>query len=286
MNSNKKEFDTIEEELIKRNAILIPHGSFVQYYGTEKVEQLEMMHYGTKGILKWESDREKERTWLKEAGLKLPRRFKNPDDIDRAVIIKFHGAGGGQNYFIANSPEDFYEQIKIYNKENQEYAIQEYIVGVPIYCHYFYSRLRDELEIMGFDKRYESNADSIGRIAAGDQLINHITTSYTVTGNIPLVVRESLLPEFFDMGDRVVQTSLTKEDTGLFGPFCLEGIIDPDLNFICFEISARIVAGTNPYTEGSPYTWIKYHEPMSTGRRIARDIKEAIELDKMDKILG
>ena len=284
--NSMSEFARVEKQLMQRNAVLIPHGSFVQYYGVDKVEQLEVMHYGTKGILKWESDREIERQWLKEAGLRLPRRFKNPDDIDCPVIIKFHGASGGQNYFIANSPEDFYSQIDTYNTADKDYVIQEYIVGVPMYCHYFYSRFRDELEIMGFDKRYESNADSIGRIAARDQLSAHIQTSYTVTGNIPLVVRESMLPEFFEMGDRVVEVSFTKEKTGLYGPFCLEGIIDPQLRFIVFEISARIVAGTNPYTNGSPYTWIKYHEPMSTGRRIAMDIREAIEADQIEAILG
>jgi 5-formaminoimidazole-4-carboxamide-1-(beta)-D-ribofuranosyl 5'-monophosphate synthetase len=62
--------------------------------------------------------------------------------------------------------------------------------------------------------------------------------------------------------------------------------VDPELNFNVFEISARIVAGTNPFINGSPYTWLRYNEPMSTGRRIARDIKQAIEMDKLDLILG
>ena len=66
--NDMSEFPKVEKQLMKRNAILIPHGSFVEYYGTDKVESLQMMHYGTKGILKWESDREKEREWLKEAG--------------------------------------------------------------------------------------------------------------------------------------------------------------------------------------------------------------------------
>jgi 5-formaminoimidazole-4-carboxamide-1-(beta)-D-ribofuranosyl 5'-monophosphate synthetase len=62
--------------------------------------------------------------------------------------------------------------------------------------------------------------------------------------------------------------------------------MDPELNYYVFEISARIVAGTNPFTHGSPYTWLRYDEPMSTGRRIARDIKEAIEKGQIEKVLG
>lgn len=282
---NFQHFFKIEKDLMAKNAIVIPHGSFVSYLGWERVQQLKCMHYGTKAILEWESDRTKERQWLLDAGLNLPAVFKHPEDIDRPVIVKFHGAKGGLGYFIAKTPGEFYDRIKEYPHE-KDYAIQEYIVGVPIYVHYFYSRLADELEIMSFDKRYESNADSIGRIAAKDQLVVDIKTSYTITGNMTLVIRESLLPKLFEMGENVVKASRKFVKGGLFGPFCLEMIIDKDLNFYVFEISARIVAGTNLYIEGSPYTALRYKEPMSTGRRIARDIKQAIGAGQIEKVLG
>lgn len=279
-----QDFFTIEDQLIAQNAIVIPHGSFVSYIGWQNVQTLRIMHFGTKGILQWESDRTKEREWLLKAGLRMPAIFKRPEDIDRAVIVKFHGAKGGLGYFIANTPQEFYDRIKQYPTE-RDYVIQEYIVGVPIYCHYFYSPLTNELEVMSFDKRYESNADSIGRIAARDQLDVRIQTSYTITGNIPLVVRESLLPDIFRMGEAVVKESQKICKPGLFGPFCLEMIVDKDLNFWVFEISARIVAGTNLYMDGSPYTKLRYREPMSTGRRIAREIKLAVEQGELQKIL-
>ena len=282
------DFFKIEGELIKRNAIVIPHGSFVSYLGPEKIkDSLKAMHYGSKGILIWESDRTMERKWLKNAGLNLPRIYKTPEESDGPAIIKFHGAKGGFGYFIAHSPEEFRERIKKF-KNPEDYVIQEYVVGVPMYVHYFQSALTGELEIMSFDKRYESNADSIGRIAAKDQIGTDIQTSYTITGNMPIVVRESLLPMFFKIGENVVKASkkLDGVPKGLYGPFCLEGIIDPNLNFRVFEISARIVAGTNPYTNGSPYTWLRYNEPMSTGRRIAREIKTAIESGRLQDILG
>jgi len=275
----------IEPQLIKKNAILIPHGSFVAHVGAEKAKKIKAMHYGAKGILEWEADRQKQREWLVNAGIKVPKVIKKPEDIDRTVIIKFHGAKGGQGYFLANNEHEFRERIKEF-PDHDGYAIQEYIVGVPIYTHYFYSRLTGELEVMGFDKRYESNADSIGRIAAKDQVEANIHTTYTIVGNSPLVVRESLLPGIFDMGEKVVKFSKQLVKEGLFGPFCLEGVVDPELNYYVFEISARIVAGTNPFVNGSPYTWLKYNEPMSTGRRIARDIKMAIEGNKIAKILG
>ncbi|MDP3733532.1 MAG: DUF1297 domain-containing protein, partial [Candidatus Daviesbacteria bacterium] len=35
----------------------------------------------------------------------------------------------------------------------------------------------------------------------------------------------------------------------------------------------------------SPYTYLNYSEPMSTGRRIAREIKEAIKKNKLKEVL-
>jgi len=283
---NWKDFSLIEKQLNKKNAILIPHGSLVEYLGFEAMEKLKCMHYGTRAIIKWESDRTKERKWLKGAGLRLPKIFKSPSKIDRPVIVKFHGAGGGHGYFIAKSPGEFAKKIEAYPEE-KDYAIQEYIIGVPIYAHYFYSPLSKTLEIMSFDKRYESNADSIGRITAKDQIDTDLNSSYTIIGNIPLVLRESLLPQYWQMGMNIVQESQKIEGPkGLFGPFCLETIVDQNLNFYVFEISARIVAGTNAFINGTPYTWLRYNEPMSTGRRIARDIKQAIESNCLQDVLN
>lgn len=284
---NWDDWGSIEKILLKKNAIIIPHGSFVSYMGPDRVKKMKSMYYGTKEILQWESDRRMERQWLLKSKLLLPQVLESPDDIDRPVIVKFHGAGGGFGYFVVRTPEQFYEvKNRKYPKET-DFTIQEYIVGVPLYIHYFYSPVTKELEIMSFDKRYESNADSIGRIRAEDQIAAKIYTSYTIVGNVPIVVRESMLPELFAMGERVVKESQKLgAGKGLFGPFCLETIVTRKLQVYVFEISARIVAGTNPFIEGSPYTALRYDVPMSTGRRIAREIKEAIMKGRLKDILG
>jgi len=280
-------FERIQDQLIKQNAILIPHASFITYMGFERIENLKVPYFGNKKILKWESDRSMERRWLKKAGLKLPKIFKKPEDIDRPVIIKFHGAGGGKGYFLAKNYKDFQKKIKLHL--GKKYVIQEYILGVHMYAHYFNSPLTNETELMGFDKRYESNVDSLGRISARDQMAlpkEQVDPSYVIVGNMPLVVRESYLPRYIQKGENVVKESKKIAPPGLFGPFCLETIMTPGEDIITFEISARIVAGTNPYVNGSPYTWLRYDEPMSTGRRIAREIKLAIEKNKLKKVLS
>lgn len=276
---------SIEQQLIEQNVIMVPHGSFFSAYtDLEMLNKSKTYYFGNKAILPQEQSRTKQRSWLKQAGLTLPRIYETPADIDGPVIIKFYGAGGGKGYFLAKNTEEFNEKIKPF--KDRKYIIQEYIVGAPIYTHYFYSPLNDELEIMSMDKRYETNVDSIGRISAKDQLDLNIETSYNIMGNMPVVVRESLLPELFEMGENVVKASRDLVPGGLTGPFCLEAVVTPELEFFVFEISARIVAGTNPYINGSPYTDLRYSEPMSTGRRVAREIKQAIESDRLSEVLA
>jgi 5-formaminoimidazole-4-carboxamide-1-(beta)-D-ribofuranosyl 5'-monophosphate synthetase len=272
-----------EKEFIKKNVILVPHGSLFNALDLQSLKQSKVKYFGNKNILPWEESREKQRVWLKKAGLNLPRIYKKPGDIGGPSIIKFYGAGGGKGYFLVKTPAEFKRKIKPH--AHREFMIQEYVVGAPLYVHYFYSPLTGELEVMSMDKRYETNVDSIGRITAKDQLDLDIESSYNIMGNIPLVVRESLLPEIFDMGERVVETSKKLETGGLIGPFCLEMVVTPELQFYVFEISARIVAGTNPYINGSPYADLRYKEPMSTGRRVAREIKNAIKKNQLSKVL-
>lgn len=277
------EIEGLEKRLIEQKVILIPHGSFFNAFTLDQLNAQKIMYFGNKLILPWEENRTKQRDWLKQAGLVLPDIYRDPKTINGPVIIKFFGAGGGKGFFLARNYKEFSQKIAA--QPNKRYIIQQYIVGAPIYVHYFYSPLTDELEVMSMDKRYETNVDSIGRISAKDQLDLNIESSYNIMGNLPVVLRESLLPQIFEMGRRVVDVSQQLEPGGLFGPFCLEAIVTPELEFFVFEISARIVAGTNPYVNGSPYTDLRYEEPMSTGRRIAREIKLAVKQNRLNEVL-
>ncbi|MBS3736159.1 MAG: DUF1297 domain-containing protein, partial [Candidatus Bipolaricaulota bacterium] len=45
-------------------------------------------------------------------------------------------------------------------------------------------------------------------------------------------------------------------------------------------------AGTNLYPKGSPYSFLYYDEPMSTGKRIAREIRRAAESNNITSIVS
>ncbi len=281
---NYSDFPKTEKQLLSEKAIIIPHGSFVAYLGPEGNKKIKVPYYGNKEVLDWESDRLKQRHWMEEAGVPVPKKFESAEEIDRPVIVKSFGASGGHGYFFAKNKREFTSRIKKYRAN--DFIIQEYVIGVPLYVHYFYSPLNSELQILSIDKRYESNVDSLGRIPSHNQQGLGIEPSFVVVGNSPLALRESLLAEAYEMGERVVATSKRLMDKGIWGPFCLETIITPEQKFSIIEISCRIVAGTNLFVNGSPYSSLFYDFEVSTGRRIAMEIKEAIRTKHLKQILN
>ncbi|MBT3971100.1 MAG: DUF1246 domain-containing protein, partial [Euryarchaeota archaeon] len=60
------------EWLRKRNVIIIPHGSLVEYLGPENFRNLQVPTFGNREILRWESSREAQRQWLLNGGCTLP----------------------------------------------------------------------------------------------------------------------------------------------------------------------------------------------------------------------
>jgi len=283
-----KDIIKYSDELKEKNVIIIPHGSFVEYLGARNFLKLDLPTFGNRNVLLWESDRNKERKWLESAGLTMPQEIKDPRQIDKPVIVKYHGAKGGKGFFIAKTYEEFSKRVE----KDKLYSIQEFVMGTRYYLHYFYSPIQSNayklskgsLQLLSMDRRDETTIDEVqrlGSIAELEELGIHPT--FVVTGNIPIVMRESLLPKVFRMGEAVVEKSLELFG-GVIGSFCLETVVTEELEFKVFEISARIVAGTNPYVSGSPYSEL-IQPGLSTGRRIAQEIKYATKHDVLDKIL-
>lgn len=258
----------IAEKLNQLDSVLIPHGTLIKVLG-ERVEKLEVPIFGSREALVWENNRKKQREWMEEAGLKFPREGKELRDDD-LVFVKFHGARGGAGYFISRKKD----------VKGVEGEIQEFIPGVRYYFHFFFSRVRNRLEILGIDKRIET-IDEIYRALGAD--IEEFR-DYTVSGNLPLVLRESLLVEVMEMGERVVEAA--EKFGGLWGPFCLETVYSPSRGFVVFEISARIVAGTTVFIPSPPYSRFYFNEEMYMGRRIARELKEAERRRMLEKVLS
>ena len=255
--------EDVQQKLRDMNAIVIPHGSFVAYAGLDNVEdKFNVPMFGNRDILRWEAERDKERALLVEGEVRIPYKYDNPSEIDA-----MKARGWLEDSDVANA------------------HIEEYVSGCNYCIHYFYSALEDEVELLGMDTRYESSIDGFVRMPAKDQLDIDLSPSYVVTGNHPAVIRESLLPQVFEMADKLVESAKKLVAPGLNGPFCMQTLVNDNLEVICFEISARTDGGTNTFMGGSPYSYLTHGKPMSMGRRIALEIKNAIKKEELEKII-
>lgn len=277
-------------ELIDHNVIVIPHGSFVEYMGAKKFEDYGVPSYGNRAVLAWESDRDAQRRWITSAGAPMPRLITDAREIKEPVMVKYHGAKGGRGFFIAKDYPDF----KMVIDSSQPYTVQEYCLGTRYYLHFFYDPLKTDgylikqggsLELLSIDRRDESNIDEMYKLGSIEDAKRHgLYPSFVVTGNTPVVIRESLLPKAFEMAENIVNRSYELFG-GMWGPFCLETVVNDKLEFRIFEISTRIVAGTNPFIGGSPYAEMVY-PGLSTGGRLAMEIRDAIAVGKLGMLVS
>ncbi len=279
--------DEIQNKLLQENSILIPHGTLVGTLTSDEIiNELKIPVFGNKKVLLLEKEAELHKRWLDESGVRTPMVFNNIDDVDRLVMVKFTGAKGGQGYFASNSSKEIKEKVKQMGPEAEKNLwIQEFIRGVPMYFHFF-KHLDGKNKLTGIDIRYESDANAFGRIPAIIQYPLKLRPGFTVVGNIPVVVRESLLQKIFRIADNIVEASKKLAPPGLIGPYCVETIITPNLEIVVIEISARIVAGTTAWIPTSPYAEFSYGKSVAVGELIAEEILNAYKNDSLEKIVS
>jgi 5-formaminoimidazole-4-carboxamide-1-(beta)-D-ribofuranosyl 5'-monophosphate synthetase len=273
----------VEEQLDPDKSVVVPHSSFLGKLGTDAIADLKLPMFGNRRIIRWESDRDHIRDWLTLAGVNLPRQFRAAEDIDGPVVVKARGGMRRQGYFFARNRREYERKVRDFQPPS--FTVQEYIIGVPVMLHYFQSPLDGTLQFMGADKRYQTNVDSLGRIPTENQAGLGIEPSYVTVGNFPLALRESMLTEVYRLGEGIVEAGKAMfAPAGLYGAFSVEAIIAPSQQFFIIEFTTTISGATNLYIDGSPYSQLFYDEPMSMGRRTAREIKCAIETDRLVQV--
>jgi len=63
-------------------------------------------------------------------------------------------------------------------------------------------------------------------------------------------------------------------------------MVTPELDLVVFDVAPRIGGGTNVFMGiGSQYSKLYFGYPMSMGRRIAFEIKEAMKRNELDSLL-
>ncbi|AFV23176.1 5-formaminoimidazole-4-carboxamide-1-(beta)-D- ribofuranosyl 5'-monophosphate synthetase-like protein [Methanolobus psychrophilus R15] len=293
-----------QKKLVDNNVLFIPNRSFTSYCGIDDVENdFRVPLVGSRNMLRSEERGiERDYYWLLEkAGLPFPERIEDPQDIDELVMVKLPHAVKKleRGFFTAGTYEQYLEKSQallkqgVITQEALEHArIERYIIGPVFNLDMFYSPLESEMsktELLGVDWRFETSLDGHVRLPAPQQMSlapHQLTPEYTVCGHNSATLRESLLEEAFALAEKYIEAARKYYDPGVIGPFCLQTCVDKDLNFYIYDVAPRVGGGTNVHMSvGHPYGNTTWRKPMSTGRRMAFEIRRAIETGQLGKII-
>lgn len=293
-----------QAKLRAQGALLVPNRAFSSYVPLDAIEaEFRVPIVGSRHLLRIEerSERENYYALLERAKIPFPRALRSPEEIDRLVIVKLPHAQRRleRGFFTASSPEEYRTKSESLAKrgaidpaELARARIEEYVLGPVFNFNFFCSPLAepsDRLELLGVDERRESDLDGMVRLPAAQQLAlspSRQIPQYTVVGHGTLTVRESTLEGVFALGEKFVEESRRTAPPGIVGPFCLQTCLDQDGRPSVFDVAARIGGGTNVHLAlGHPYGNALWRTPMSTGRRIALEIRRAIEQGRLSEIV-
>jgi 5-formaminoimidazole-4-carboxamide-1-(beta)-D-ribofuranosyl 5'-monophosphate synthetase len=292
--------DLIKEEnqakLRQLNTIFVPNRSFSVYIGYDSIEhKLAVPLLGNRFMLRSEERNVPRNQYylLRKAGLKLPKIFSSPEEIDRLAIVKVPEKERSieRAFFYASSPEEYEkraeERIKkgIIAREDLEQAtIEEYVVGAKFNANYFWSPITDEIDLLGFDRRIQTNLDGVLDLPADEQLEAKISTQNVEIGHMGATMRESQLEKILKAGEKFVETCKKEYPPGIIGLFALQGAMTKNLEFYIFDVSPRI-PGCPCVEPTSPYMKYKYGMDVGPGRRVAMEIKAAVAENKLEMIV-
>jgi len=289
----------IQKQLIEKNVIFIHNRYFWVYCNFKNIEnKFKVPIYGTRDMVKLEErDVPKNQYYLlQKAGIRIPKIFKNPKNIDRLAIVKVSEAKRDYEraFFLCSSPKDYNEKSqellkkKIITKEALKKAvIEEYAIGAHVNFNFFYSPLDNSLELMGTDTRRQTNLDGVLRLPAPEQieLLKHMKPKMVETGHYAVTVKESLLEKIMTIGEKFVEACKKEHPIGMIGPFALQGAViaeEGKEDIVIFDVSMRIPG--SPGTAFTPYSGYLYGYSISYGERIAMEIKKALEHGKLNDI--
>ena len=284
------------KQLQELNTVFVPNRSFSVYAGYEAIEEkFAVPLMGNRAMLRTE-ERNTPRNQLyllQKAGIKTPKTFKSPKEIDRLAIIKVPEKERSieRAFFYASSPEEYEktsrERIKqgiITEEALKQAVIEEYVVGAKFNANLFWSPLTDDIDLLGFDRRIQTDLDGVLDLPAAEQLELKIPTQNIEIGHMGATMRESQIEKIFEAAERFVQTCRKEYPPGMIGLFALQGAITKDLEFYVFDVSPR-VPGCPCVEPTSPYMKYKYGVEVGPGKRVAMEIKRALRKRRLAEVV-
>ncbi len=255
--------EEVQEELRRLNTIFIPNRSFTVYVGWRNIEEkLYIPLYGNRQMLKTEErNLPRNQYWLLEkAGVKTPKRFRSPDEIDRLVIVKVRQKHKPleRAFFTASSPEEYWRKAEDLARRDvislddlRDAVIEEYVLGPRFNANYQAWGLSDvfgEFDFLGFDDRRQVNLHGILSLPARQQMELDVPVKNEEIGHMGVTMRESQKPKVYEAAEKFLEACREAYPPGVIGLFALQGAVaydpeDPEgrrLSFYVFDVSPRI----------------------------------------------
>ncbi len=284
------------QELRRLNTIFVPNRSFAVYVGYDNIEQkFTVPLLGNRYMLRAEERNTPRNQYylLKKARILTPKTFKSPTEIDRLTIVKVSERSRKieRAFFYASTPKEFKEQAQkriengIITRESLKNAvIEEYVLGAKFNANFFWSPLKDEIDLLGFDRRIQTNIDGILDLPANEQLELNVIAQNVEIGHTGATMRESQIEKILDSAERFVATCKREYPPGIVGLFGLQGAITKELEFYAFDVSMRS-PGCPCVEPTSPYMKYKYGIDVGPGKRVAMEVKEALKENRLGEIV-
>ncbi|HEY1868135.1 MAG TPA: DUF1297 domain-containing protein [Candidatus Cybelea sp.] len=295
--------DGVQQRLLGENVIFVPNRSFEVYlrqkFEYEEIERRMLTpFFGNRRLLKAEERGESDEdqyALLERAGIRHPRRFHSPEEIDRLVMVKAPHARVTfeRAFFLASSPGDFDAVSRrligdgVLTADGLAAArIEEYALGPSVNFNFFYSPLLGELELSGTDTRRQTNLEGLRNLPPSAlDAVRHVPMRLEEAGHIAATVLESMLEPAFAIGERFVTAARELYPPGVIGPFALQCVITagPPKELVCYDVSLRIPG--SPGTRYTPYSAYRWGRDVSVGERIAMELVMARDTDRLEDVL-
>lgn len=287
------------EKMRSKNSIFVPHRSFEVYEGFDIINnKFPIPLFGNRELLQSEERTgewkvEKDQYYLLQAaGIRTPKRYKTPEEIDGPAIVKaskglMKKARGFERYFNLDNPvnnKEEYEQLvqnvlkenagkpneelKIIEREFRASPIEQFVSREYLNANFFKSKVHNELEFLSADIRTQFPKPS-----------------YDEHKHIPASVRESKLQDIiYELGEKFDEITQKEFSPGIIGPFALQLVADGEEKYYVYDVSLRNPG--SPDANATPYPHYLFGHDMSFGRRIALEIREAAEIGMLEEIVS
>jgi len=299
--------DDVQERLIEMNTIFIPNRSFAVYVGYDEIEnEFKVPIYGNRYLLRAE-ERNYERGQyylLKKAGIRIPKEFKSPEDIDRLVVVKVQQANNPleRAFFYAVSPEDYYRQAEelikagVIDEEGLRKArIEEYVLGARFNANFHCYALKDvfgDFDFVGFSDRRQVNLQGFLNLPARDQLKINVPVKNEEIGHFGVTMRESKQEMVYETAERFVRICEEEYPPGIIGLFGLQGAVayspEDKLEFVVFDVSPRVpgdpcMGPTSPEMRNLTLKHgVRIEDPLDL---TMMEIKKALEMGRLSEVV-